>query len=115
MKIQELLLFILFTTAAHIIVWFQNNAQFLDSKFKLSTFWLLLIGVPVSWLWIKSTQNGVAFFDGKFWPQRLIGFSIGIILYTLFTYLYFGEKFDLKSIICLSLALTIVAIQVLWK
>ena len=114
MKINAFISFIFITIIAHFVTWLQINSQFLNPKFKYSAF-LLLLGIPISWLWIKSTGFGVSAFDGKFWPQRLIAFSIGIILYTILTGYFFGEKFDLKSAVCLALAFAIVGIQVLWK
>lgn len=107
--------FVGFTIIAHLGVWIQVNGQFLDHKLKNPTIFFVLLGLPISYLWIKSTKYGVMSFDGKFWPQRLIAFSIGIAIYTIMTHYVFHEKFDLKSFTCLSLAFLIVAIQILWK
>jgi hypothetical protein len=110
-----MILFLVLAALAHLAVWLQINSQFINDKFKASNPWMLLMGIPISWLWMKATEYGVNSFDGKFWPQRLIAFSIGIVLYTLLTHYVFGERFDLKSGICLALALVIVGIQILWK
>jgi hypothetical protein len=107
--------FVGFTIIAHLGVWIQVNGQFLDHKLKNPTIFFVLLGLPISYLWIKSTKYGVMSFDGKFWPQRLIAFSIGIAIYTIMTHYVFHEKFDLKSFTCLLLAFLIVAIQILWK
>jgi hypothetical protein len=107
--------FIGFTIVAHLGVWIQVNGQFLDQKLKVPTIFFVIMGIPISYLWIKSAQYGVSSFDGKFWPQRLIAFSIGITIYTVMTHYVFHEKFDLKSFTCLLLAFIIVAIQILWK
>lgn len=115
MKNIYFLYFIGFTIIAHFGVWFQVNGQFLNLKLKNPLIFFVLLGLPISYLWIKSTQYGVTSFDGKFWPQRLIAFSIGITIYTIMTHYVFHEKFDLKSFICLLLAFMIVAIQILWK
>jgi hypothetical protein len=87
----------------------------LSSKIKSGNPWMILAGIPISFLWIKATEQGVAAFDGKFWPQRFIAFSVGIVLYTLFTNYFFQEKIDIKSMISLFLAFSIVAIQLFWK
>jgi hypothetical protein len=76
---------------------------------------MILIGLPISWLWMKSAEHGYQAFDQKLWPQRLIAFSIGIVIYTILTSWFFQEKPDLKTIVSISLAVAIVAIQVLWK
>ena len=111
----QLILFLILSFLAHFLVWLQLNLQFLNEKVKAHSWWLLLAGIPISWLWIKATQYGVESFDGKFWPQRLVAFSVGIVLYTILTHYFFGEKFDAKSLTCIALAFTIVGIQIFWK
>jgi hypothetical protein len=115
MKISTLIGFLALAALAHLFVWLQINAQFLNPKFKAGNIWILLAGVPISWFWLKATEYGVAAFDGKFWPQRFIAFAIGMILYTLLTHYFFHEKLEMKSTICLFLAFCIVSIQIFWK
>jgi len=76
---------------------------------------LLLLAIPLSWCYVKSVQYFIAAFDGEIWPSRLLGFSIGIIMFTLLSAIMFREPFTLKTIICLLLGFSIVAIQVLWR
>ena len=48
--------------------WFKNN------------YWLaVLMGIPISMLFMYSVKNMVIAFNGELWPSRLIGFSIGAI------------------------------------
>jgi hypothetical protein len=78
--------------------------------------WLsMLISIPLSWFYLKSVQYFVKGFAGEIWPSRLIGFSIGIITFTILSTIMFKEPFTLKTGICLVLGFCIVAIQVLWK
>ena len=113
--INSFLIFLGLATLAHLGVWFQINAQFISPKFKNNTVLLTLVGIPISFLWITATRYGVAAFDGKLWPQRLIAFSIGIVLYTILTMLFFGEKFEARTVVSLVLAFSIVFVQVFWK
>jgi hypothetical protein len=76
---------------------------------------LLLMAVPLSWFYVKSVEYFINAFDGEIYPSRLIGFSIGIITFTLMSGLLFKEPFTLKTTICLLLGFSIVAIQVLWR
>ena len=76
---------------------------------------LLLMAVPVSWFYVKSVEYFINAFDGEIFPSRLIGFSLGIIVFTLFSVFLFKEPFTLKTIICLLLGFSIVAIQILWR
>jgi hypothetical protein len=78
--------------------------------------WLLLLsGIPISWLYIKSVNLYVQGFGGQIWPSRLIGFALGVVIFTILSSLLFQENMNLKTIISLILAFTIVAVQVFWK
>jgi len=77
--------------------------------------WLLLLGLPVSWLFMNSVKNFVLAFDGLIWPSRLIGFSIGITVFTIMSQLLFAESLTLKTGVCLLLGMTILVIQLYWK
>ena len=75
----------------------------------------MLAAVPLSWFYLKSVEYFIKAFDGQVYPSRLLGFSIGIIVFTLFSVFLFKEPLTLKTIISILLGFTIVAIQVLWK
>ncbi len=76
---------------------------------------LLLAAIPLSWFYVKSVEYFIKSFNGEIWPSRLLGFSIGIIMFTLLSAIMFREPFTLKTIVCLLLGFSIVAIQVLWR
>ena len=79
-------------------------------------FWLLLLtSVPIGYFYMKSVERLVAAFDGEIWPSRLIGFGLGITIFTALSYFLFKEPFTTKTLVCLILGVTIIAIQVLWK
>lgn len=75
----------------------------------------VLASIPMGWLFLKSVENLVGYFNGEIWPSRLIGFGIGIIVFGLMSYYMFKEPITLKTGICLILAIMILAIQILWK
>ena len=78
--------------------------------------WLvLLISVPLSWLYIKSVEHFVAAFNGQLWPSRLIGFGLGIIVFSVMSHYLFKEPFSPKTIVCLGLGIGIILIQIFWK
>lgn len=77
--------------------------------------WLLLMGLPISWLFMNSVKNFVIAFDGLIWPSRLIGFSIGIVVFTIMSQWIFSESLTLKTGVCLLLGIAILAIQLFWK
>lgn len=79
-------------------------------------FWpVLLMSIPLSWLYIKSVEHFVAAFNGQLWPSRLIGFGLGITIFSIMSHFMFKEPLTPKTLVCIGLGLTIIAIQVIWK
>ena len=79
-------------------------------------FWpVLLMSVPLSWLYIKSVEHFLAAFDGQLWPSRLIGFGLGITIFSIMSHFLFKEPLTPKTLVCIGLGLTIIGIQILWK
>lgn len=76
---------------------------------------LMLLGLPISWAFMKSVQNFIVAFHGETWPSRLVGFGIGVVVFSILSWLMFNEGLSLKTIVCLILALGIILVQVLWK
>jgi multidrug transporter EmrE-like cation transporter len=78
--------------------------------------WLgVLMGIPISFMFMQSVKNFVLAFDGQIWPSRLLGFGIGVIVFTVMSELLFKEPFTLKTGVCLGLALLIILTQLFWK
>ena len=79
-------------------------------------FWpVLLMSVPLSWCYIKSVEHFITAFNGQLWPSRLIGFGLGIFVFSLMSHYLFKEPITLKTLICLILGFTIIALQIFWK
>jgi len=79
-------------------------------------FWpVLLMSVPLSWLYIKSVEHFLVAFDGQLWPSRLIGFGLGITIFSIMSHFLFKEPLTPKTLVCIGLGLIIIAIQVIWK
>ena len=115
MVIKEFLLFISLIFLAQLVIWFQINGQFIWPSFSKNEILLSFVGVPISWMLITATKHGYIAFEGVLWPQRLIAFATGIILFSLFTWVFMGEGITTKTLICLILSITIVLIQVFWR
>ena len=99
----------------HIAVWFQLNGQFKWEWFKENTLILALCGIPISFLYIWGTKYAVQGFEGLLWPGRFLGFSIGMVVYAIFTSWIFNEGITMKTAVSLSLCLLLITIQVFWK
>ena len=79
-------------------------------------FWpVLLMSIPLSWLYIKSVEHFLAAFDGQLWPSRLIGFGLGITIFSIMSHFLFKEPLTPKTLVCIGLGVTIILIQILWK
>jgi len=98
-----------------IAVWYQINGQFISNWIKEHPWLMSLLGVPISYIYIYATYYTVQAFDGQLWPQRFIGFSMGMLAFAILTYIHLSEALTLKTIITLCLAVAIVLIQILWK
>ena len=98
-----------------LLVWYQINGQFLSGWIKNNPLYMSLLGIPISLVYIKATEYSVEAFDGELWPQRLVGFAVGMIVFAILTYIHFSESLSPKTIITLLLSLLIVLIQIFWK
>ena len=74
---------------------------------------LLLVSIPISWLYIQSVKSLVLYFGGEIWQSRFIGFGIGIIVFSIMSSLLFKEPFTIKTLISILLAIIIILIQII--
>jgi multidrug transporter EmrE-like cation transporter len=75
---------------------------------------MMLLGLPISLIFIKTTKIFNDHYDAN-WPGRLIGFGVGVIVFTIMSWLIFKEHPTPKTLTCLGLAFTIVVLQIFWK
>lgn len=100
---------------AQSMIWYQTNSQFISNWAKEHPFILACLGVPISYILINASKYVVAGFDGQLWPGRLLGFSTGMIIMAVLTYIHLGEGITVKTGVTLSLAFLIVLVQLYWK
>ena len=84
--------------------WLKNNLWF-----------GLLLGIPISAIFMYGIHLLIKQYDGALWPSRIIGFSIGTMVYALMAHYWFNEQITTKTTICLFLSLLIILVQVFWK
>ena len=106
------LLLFLFTQT---LVWLQINGQFVWDSFRKHEWVLIILGMPISWLFLIATRYGVDGFNGLLWPQRFLAFSCGIIVFTVLTWYLKGEGISTKTMVSLGLSFIIISIQIFWK
>ena len=113
---NKFILGLLWFGVGQILIWYQTNGQFIWPWAKKHPIWMAIIfSFPISYGFILGTKYIVEHFDGELWPGRFIGFSIGIVAFTLLTYGHMGEGITAKTAISLVLAITLVLVQILWK
>ena len=100
---------------AQVITFLQLQGQLKYDILKNNTWFVVLLGLPISYLFMISVKHFVTAFDGQIWPSRLIGFGIGVVVFSLMSSWLFKEPMTLKTLVCLGLGTLIVLIQILWK
>lgn len=112
---MKLLLAILLLSIVYIIGWYQIHGQFLWDWFKKYEYYLIWISVPSTLVSIRAIKLINDYFNGLIWPNRILTFTIGIVLFTFLTSIHFGEKLSIKTLTLLCLCAMIVMLQVFWK
>jgi multidrug transporter EmrE-like cation transporter len=114
-NLKTLIIGIFFGFLAQISTFFQLQGS-LKYEWIKNHYWLtVLMGIPISMLFMYSVKNMIIAYNGQMWPSRLIGFSIGAVVFTWLSWLIFKEPLTLKTIVCLILAIGILIIQLFWK
>jgi len=99
---------------AQIVLFIQLQGQLAWKFPKENPYIMVLLGLPISWTFMKTTKILNEHFEAN-WPGRLIGFGIGVVVFTIMSWLIFKEHPDHKTMICLGLASLIVLIQIFGK
>lgn len=98
------------------LIWFQTNGQFIWPWFKRNPLIVSLIaGTGISYMFILATRLVADYYDGALWPGRFIAQASGIVIFAGLTFVLLDEGITMKTAISLILALTIIAIQILWN
>ncbi len=97
---------------SQIVIWFQLNGQLVSQWCKEHPWTLSLLGVPISYALLLTTEYGYKGF-GELWPIRLLGFAVGMISFPFITYWILGEGITIKTSICIILAIIIMILQLI--
>ena len=115
MHLQKIFLGILFGILGQVGTFLQLQGSYKYGWYQKYYWWVILASVPLGWLYIKSVNYFIEAFDGQIWPSRLIGFGVGVIVFTLMSIYLFKEPLNAKNAICLGLGFIIVLIQLFYK
>ena len=100
---------------AQVITFLQLQGQMKIGWIKDNIWFGVLMGLPISYLFMMSVKYFVLAYDGQIWPSRLIGFGIGVAVFTIMSHYMFKEPLTPKTLTCLGLGVIIILIQILWK
>lgn len=112
---NRLLLGALYGVLAQILTFLQLQGGLKYDWNKKYPITILVVSIPISWLFIKSVGYIVEYYNGLIYPSRFIGFSIGIIIFAIMSTLLFKETITLKTILSISLAFIIMCVQIYIK
>jgi hypothetical protein len=113
---NKIALGILYCIFGQIFVWLQINAQFVwPNSIKYYWFTIVLGGTITSLFFMNGVKQIVAGFDGQIWPSRLIPTATGMFVFSLMAWIFLKQGIDIKTGVCLILAIAILIIQLYWK
>ena len=93
----------------NVFAWFHMNAQFKWDWAK-EWWWVILGGVPVSYLFYYSTRLFYEYF-GEYWAVRPVGFGMATIVFFVMTGLILNEMPNQRIVVSLILACVILYIN----
>ena len=107
---NKLLVALLFSITGNIIAWFHMNAQF-RWEWAKSQWWIVLLGVPISYLFYYSTRMFYEYF-GQYWTVRPIGFGVATLTFGILTAVFLKELPSFKIWLSLILAVVIILLNI---
>ena len=111
-------LFIGLTTClvAQVLVWFQINAQFMwPWAIKHKIFFAISIGSVISLCFVDGVSRIIKEMNGQLWAGRLIPNALGLLVFTILTWIFTKQGIDLKTGVCIFLSIMILFVQLFWK
>ena len=109
-----LFIFLIYTIS-QIFTFYQLQGHLWNKWIKENPFMMTLLGIPISYYVILASRHMVDLWDGQTWPNRIIGFCLGVIVFSIMSWFLLREPLTTKTIVCLSLCFIILLIQLFWK
>jgi hypothetical protein len=94
---------------------YQLQGHLWNKWIKDNPFMMSVLGLPIGYVVILASREMVELWGGQTWPNRIIGFSLGVIVFSLMSWFLLKEPLTTKTIVCLSLCFIILLIQLFWK
>lgn len=100
---------------AQILTFLQLQGPLKYQWFKENYWLVVLMGIPISMMYMESVRQIITHYSGLLWPSRIIGFGIGVIVFAVMAQTIFGETLNTKTIVSLGVATILILIQLFWK
>jgi hypothetical protein len=108
--------FVLFVyLVSQVFTFYQLQGHLFNKWIKDNPMIMAILSVPIGYYVVMASRTMIDLWDGQTWPNRLIGFSFGVIVFTIMSWFLLKEPLTLKTVVCLFLCLIILLIQFLWK
>lgn len=106
---------VLLLILGQILAFFQLQGH-MKYQWLKDNFWFgVVLGIPISAIFMLGVDFMIKHYRGELWPSRIISFSVGTMIYAVMSYFLFREPVTAKTLICLSLCVIIILVQLLWK
>ena len=100
---------------AQILTFLQVQGHLKYQSFKENYWLVVLMGIPISMMYMESIRQIIIHYGGLLWPGRIIGFGIGVIVFAVMANCVFGETLNMKTTVSLGVATILILIQLFWK
>lgn len=111
---MKLIIALCLIVLAQILSFVQLQGQMKWAFAKNNPLVMMLFGLPIGLIFIHTTKLFNEHF-GVNWPGRLVGQAVGVIMFSVLSWVLFREPVTVKTAICIGLAFLIVAIQIFYK
>jgi hypothetical protein len=109
-----LFIFVVYTIS-QIFTFYQLQGHLWNKWIKDNPLLMTILGLPIGYVVILASRQMVELWGGQTWPNRIIGFCLGVIVFSLMSWFLLKEPVNLKTSVCLFLSFVILGIQLFWK
>ena len=102
-------------TVSQVFTFYQLQGHLWNKWIKDNPLLMTILGLPIGYVVILASRQMVELWGGQTWPNRIIGFCLGVIVFCLMSWFMLKEPVTLKTSVCLLLSFIILGIQLFWK
>jgi len=114
-KLQTVFFIFTIYTLSQVFTFYQLQGHLWNKWIKDHPFLMSLLGLPIGYLTILASREMVSLFSGHTWPNRIIGFVLGVFVFSIMAWLILKEPITTKTMVCLALCFSVLCIQLFWK